>query len=265
MKKILALTLAYSVLLTACSTTQPQYVIDKKNNRSAIESIKSVQLIFDENEKYHVRDEGGSGATGLAGLLGPVGLIAAVVADTTSVVTKDSRQNKRTEEFTNAINTELVNREKLITQLVTKIQNNLKSSGKDVELSKVNFVPLLNEPLANVNSKANSLQIFDAVNKTDIPVKENVAQLFIVSVSGYAAPSATARYKPKTMVQYYLKNNGKLLMTNTIFDWEGENKYSTFASLIENRKAAYDQLGKQVNSMGDTVYKQIFDFNEVKK
>jgi hypothetical protein len=239
-----------ALLLTACASQQPKYVTDKIQNRTQIESIKTIKIVYSDNENYGVVDAGGSGSTGLLGFLGPIGSIAGAVADITSAATLKSRAESRSKQFTDAVKTDFPNDANLNKQFVDKLAASIKSSGRSVELVSVK------RPVGNLDLSKN-------MSNTEVSDGSSVLGLRITS--GYGAVSQTARYQPVTVVEYYLKEKGKTLISNTITDREGEHRYATFDSLLSSRQEAFSQLKDELMPISNLVYRQIFDFSEVNK
>lgn len=246
MKKLLSIAL---IFLSGCAIKQPppKYQLDKQANQAVIQSSKPVEIFYHADD-YLILDLGGSKALGVLGILGPVGLLVGMTTDAAHKLDMKSRAERRTKEFSALIAQDSPERS-INREFALQIGDLLAKDGRAVKVTKV-LRPVGNADLA--------LSVSEDLVPTD-----GYMQLLLRLGTAYAAASATDTYKPMTMIEYALKDSdGRALMSRSdsrVYD-QSDKTFLTYAGLLEDHKAAHEELGARLSAWSEPVYAQIFRF-----
>ncbi|CAB3867018.1 MULTISPECIES: hypothetical protein [Achromobacter] len=246
MKKLLCIVL---IFLSGCAVKQPppKYQLDKQANQAFIQSGKSVEIFY-HDDNFVVMDLGGSQAAGLLGILGPVGLLVGLSAHAAHKLDFRARTERRSEEFSKLVG-ENISDQSINQAFARQIGDLLAKDGREVKVTKVTRPSGSDDLAASVSE--------------DLVPTEGHMQLLLRLTTGYAAASATDSYKPMTVIEYALKDeHGKPLMARSFnrFYGDSDKTFLTFASLIEDYKGAHGELGARLSYWSEPVYTEIFRF-----
>lgn len=246
MKKMLSIVL---IFLSGCAIKPqtPQYKLDKQANQAVIQSGKPVEIFY-HDDSYVILDGGGSKSLGLMGLLGPVGFLVGMTTDAAHRLDMKSRTERRSKEFSALIAQDAAERS-INREFAQQIADLLAKEGRVVKVTKV-LRPVGSADLARSASE-------------DLVPTDGYMQLLLRLGMAYVATSATDTYKPGTMVEYALKDSdGGPLMSrsDTRIYHESDKTFLTYAGLLEDHKAAREELGARLSFWGEPVYAEIFRF-----
>lgn len=249
MKKLLSIAL---IFLSGCAFKQPppKYQLDKQANQAVIQSGKPVEIFYHADD-YVILDLGGSKSLGVLGILGPVGLLVGLTADAAHKLDMKPRTERRSKEFSALIAQDFPDRS-MNRDFAQQIGDLLAKDGRQVKVTQV-LRPAGNADLA--------LSVSEDLVPTD-----GHMQLLLRLGTAYAAASATDSYKPMTMVEYALKDaDGRALMSRSIsrsYD-QSDKTFLTYPGLLEDRKAAYEELSARLGAWSEPVYTEIFRFPDL--
>lgn len=246
MKKLLSVVL---IFLSGCAVKQPtpKYQLDKQANQALIQSGKSVEIFY-HDDQFVVMDLGGSQAANVLGILGPVGLLMGMTADAAHKLDFKARAERRSEEFSKLV-AENFPDESINQMFARNVADLIAKEGRVVKVTKVT------RPSGGDNLAA-------SVSK-DMEPTAGYMQLILRLSAGYGARSATDTYKPVTIIEYALKDeDGTALMSRFFgrFYGESDKTFLTYPGLLEDYKGARGELSARLNYWSEPLYTEIFHF-----
>lgn len=242
--RVIALAITVGMLGGCATSTKPIISPQEQADYSArLERIKSVEILYSDQDAITVVDSGGTGAIGFAALLGPIGMLAAVVADGASKMTSLDRANARTAEFKAKVLTELPN-SNLSKDFAEHVAEKLTARGMQVKLTAL----------------SGSRPGFDLATYPEVAnVESGRAALVIWNNPGISAESATAAYKASAVVEFYCQDADKRKIVDGQVRSTGGDVGRSFAGLLTDIKPAYETVRAHYLTLHQKVIDECFN------
>jgi hypothetical protein len=239
------------LVLVGCASVPPKQVLsaqEKENYRERISRMKSVDILYSNDNGIVVLDGGGSGGVGLAGLLGPIGFLTAIAIDAASKRSKEERARVRGKEFSDKVRADLPEAN-LSKDFAEQVANKLLERGIEVALS----------PLTSNRTSAD-LATYPELAK----VAANRASIVIWNNPGITAESATSAYITTAVTDFYCADVDKVKILDGQILRRGDTVGRTFQGLKDNIDATYSALRTLYLTGYGEIIKKCFDVPEEK-
>lgn len=241
MEKLIPLFLV-AAFAAGCATGPDKAALQAR--KDATSKLPKIELLYNEQDELAVMDLGGSNMTGMAGLLGPIGLLVAVGVDAGSKLSMAERTEKRSKEFTAAVQKDSpalgLNK-----QFAEQLADRIRAGGREFKLTPTKRAT---GALAKMSTP-------------DTPIDPDYAPLTVRITTGYGAKDATSSFQPLITVEYQLKKDEKVVYQSSFVKRPGEPTYFTYGALLDQRVAARQGLAQGLTSSVDSIYRGLFEFD----
>ncbi|TAG25300.1 MAG: hypothetical protein EAZ37_13300 [Burkholderiales bacterium] len=240
------------VFLTGCASAPQKQVLsvqEKADYAQRIARIKSVDILYSNDNHVVVLDGGGSGSVGMAGLLGPVGLLAAVAIDGASKLSKEERSKARSKEFSDKVRSELPSAN-LSKDFADQVASKLRDRGMEVTVT----------PLTSSRTSADLATYPELAN-----IAAGRAAVVIWNNPGLTAESATSAYVTSAVIDYYCADADKTKILDGRIVRRGDSVARTFQGLMDPISQTYSSLRTLYLSGHINIVQQCFDVPDEKR
>ncbi|MEJ1162315.1 hypothetical protein V9K97_01355 [Variovorax sp. CCNWLW186] len=242
MKALVSL-LAAAALLAGCATSTPEPAPQVRHD--ATRSISKIELVYNEQDQLTVMDGGGSAIIGWAGVFGPVGTLVALGVEVGTRVTKASRMERRTLEFTAAVKNS--GAASLNRQFAEQLAARLRTGGREVKLTPA---PRVDGELAQLHAAG-------------FQPTPGYSTLVVRVTTIYSAPDMTSSFKPFVAIEQSLKNEQQAVLYQTTHTSDMEEPaFLAYDGLLQENAKAQDGLRQGLSEILHTAYAGMFGEDE---
>jgi len=242
MKALVSL-LVSAALLAGCATSTPEPAPQVRHD--ATRSINKIELVYNDQDQLTVMDGGGSAIMGWAGVFGPVGTLVALGVEVGTRVTKASRMERRTLEFTAAVKNSGAT--SLNRQFAEQLAARLRTAGREIKLT----------PVPRVEGELAQLQ---AVGFQPTP---GYSTLTVRVTTIYSAPDMTSSFKPFVAIEQSLKNEQQAVLYQTTHTSDLEEPtFLAYDGLLQDTAKAQEGLRQGLSRILHTAYAGMFGEDE---